>query len=65
MRGGGAHGPALKGDTPGDRNTERAETLPVTKEQSKTCLGQQISALGKWGRAQMGSDGFNRTLTGF
>ena len=25
----------------------------------------QISALGKWGRTQMGSDGFNRILTGF
>ena len=23
------------------------------------------SALGKWGRTQMGSDGFNRILTGF
>ena len=23
------------------------------------------SALGKWGRTQMGSDGFNRVLTGF
>ena len=32
--------PLLKGDTFGDRNTERAETLPVTgtapKEQNKT-----------------------------
>ena len=27
-----------------------------------SCL--QISALGKWGRTQMGSDGFNRILTG-
>ena len=25
----------------------------------------QQSALGKWGRTQMGSDGFNRILTGF
>ena len=25
----------------------------------------QFSALGKWGRTQMGSDGFNRILTGF
>ena len=24
-----------------------------------------VSALGKWGRTQMGSDGFNRILTGF
>ena len=24
-----------------------------------------LSALGKWGRTQMGSDGFNRILTGF
>ena len=24
-----------------------------------------ISALGKWGRTQMGSDGFNRILSGF
>ena len=24
-----------------------------------------VSELGKWGRTQMGSDGFNRILTGF
>ena len=24
-----------------------------------------LSALGKWGRTQMGSDGFNQILTGF
>ena len=39
------------------------------EEQETSCLleglAPQVSALGKWGWTQMGSDGFNRIVTGF
>ena len=46
-------------------------SLPGKTLQNKACGTHlwrdlsQVSALGKWGRAQMGSDGFNRISTTF
>ena len=39
-------------------------TLHLARKRSQK-MQKIISALGKWGRTQMGSDGFNRILTGF
>ena len=35
------------------------------RETKAACIDLRTSALGKWGRTQMGSDGFNRIFTGF
>ena len=50
------------------RTLSGSTPLPILQTPSAGhCLDTHgiFSALGKWGRAQMGSDGFNRILTGF
>ena len=43
----------------------RARVLKRLLKESGHFLGVQKFDRGKWGRTQMGSDGFNRILTGF
>ena len=39
--------------------------IPILGFCTRSPGSQDFSALGKWGRTQMGSDGFNRILSGF